>query len=90
MKPLLNYFRGRRMPKQFLRKNLLASSKVNASLLGVNLWIQLILIFNLIYILPIIIHDIMEDYIFCMEATKGHGGTLRSSALLPVRGQCVC
>ena len=31
----------------------------------------------------------MEDYIFCVEATKGHGGILRSVVLLAVRGQCV-
>ena len=51
----------------------------------------MILILNLIHDLTIkgIIHDIMEDYIFCVEVTKGHGGTLRSSVLLAVRGHGV-
>ena len=47
--------------------------------MGVNLWIQMISIINVIQILPI--QDILEDFIFCVEATKGHGGTLRSSVL---------
>ena len=32
----------------------------------------------------------MVEYNFCVEATKGHGGTLRSPVLLAVKGHCVC
>ena len=71
----------------FLRKNPLASSKPSLSLLEVNVCLTLILFFNLKHILSneAVIHGVLEDFIFYVEASKGYGLTLRPTSFFGFR-----
>ena len=70
-----------RMPNGFLRKNVLASSGLNYLLLEIDLCLTLILSFNLKHALSneAVKHDVLGDYIICVEASKGYDEALRQA-----------
>ena len=67
------------MPNGFLRKNVQASSELIFFLLEIDLCLALILSFNLKHILSneAVKHDVLGDYIICVEASKDYGEALR-------------
>ena len=54
-------------------------TELNFSLLEIDLCLTLILSFNLKHILSndAVKHDVLGDYIICVEASKGYGEALR-------------
>ena len=67
------------MPNGLLRKNAQASAELNFSLLEIELCLSLFSSFNLKHILSnkAVKHDVLGDYIICVEASKGYVEALR-------------
>ena len=60
-------------------KNEQASTELNFSLLEIGLCLTLILYFNLKHIPSnkAVKHDVLGDYIICVETSKGYGEAMR-------------